>query len=84
MAGKSGSFSSNYLLAKLRPSSGDFISTTDGQGGFRSGIEPALKTERLGPGDTVEGNVVFDKKVEPGTSFVWTDTDWKPLGVWEL
>jgi hypothetical protein len=85
LQGKSGSFSSNYFLAKVKPSSGgDFIRTSEGQGGFRSGIEPSLKTERLGPGDTVEGNVVFDKKIEPGSSFVWTDTDEKPIGVWEL
>jgi hypothetical protein len=84
MEGKSGSFSTNYLFARLRTASGTVVTTTTGKGGFHSMIEPALKAARLGPGDTAEGNVVFDTKIEPGTSLYWADTDDKPLAVWEL
>lgn len=81
--GKSGEVSINSLYAQLKTPDGKMIDSTAGNG-FMNTVEPDLPLKDLGPGETVEGTVVLDTPLVPGSKLLWLDPLDKPLAEWAL
>jgi hypothetical protein len=81
--GKSGTVSINSLYAQLKTPDGKMVDATAGNG-FMNTVEPDLPLKDLGPGQTVEGTVVLDTPLVPGSKLLWLDPLDKPLAEWAL
>jgi hypothetical protein len=81
--GKAGSISTNSLYAQLKTPDGKFVDGMVGNG-FLNTVEPDLPLQDIGPGETVEGTVVLDTPLPPGSKLVWLDPLDKPLAEWAL
>jgi hypothetical protein len=83
IVGKAGKFSTNSLYVRLKTAAGKTVKATDGTAALNA-VEPDLKLQDLGPGETATGNVLIDAPLEPGTKMVWTDALDKELASWDL
>ncbi|MET0134054.1 MAG: hypothetical protein ABW215_10730 [Kibdelosporangium sp.] len=81
--GRSGTISTNSLYAQLKTPTGTMVDATDGNG-FMNTVEPDLALKEIGPGETVEGTVVLDTPLVPGSKLVWLDPLDKVLAEWAL
>jgi hypothetical protein len=80
---KSGTISTNSLYAQLKTPDGKLIDGMTGNA-FMNTVEPDLPLKDIRPGETVEGTVVLDTPLVPGSTMVWLDPLDKPLAEWTL
>jgi hypothetical protein len=80
---KSGTISTNSLYAHLKTPAGTTVDGTAGNA-FLNTVEPDLPLKDIGPGEKVEGTVVLDTPLVPGSKLVWMDPLDKPLAEWAL
>jgi hypothetical protein len=80
---KSGTISTNSLYAQLKTPDGKFIDGLSGNA-FMNTVDPDLPLKEIRPGESVEGHVVLDTPLVPGSTLVWLDPLDKPLAEWTL
>jgi hypothetical protein len=80
---KSGTISTNSLYAQLKTPDGKLIDGMSGNA-FMNTVEPDLPLKDIRPGEIVEGTVVLDTPLPPGSKLVWLDPLDKPLAEWAL
>jgi hypothetical protein len=80
---KSGTISTNSLYAQLKTPDGKLVDGLSGNA-FMNTVEPDLPLKDIRPGETVEGTVVLDTPLPPGSKLVWLDPLDKPLAEWAL
>lgn len=80
---KSGTISTNSLYAQLKTPDGKMIDGMTGNG-FMNTVDPDLPLKEIRPGETVEGTVVLDTPLVPGSTMVWLNPLDKPLAEWAL
>jgi hypothetical protein len=80
---KSGTISTNSLYAQLKTPNGTMVDGMEGNA-FMNTVEPDLPLKEIGAGETVEGNVVLDTPLAPGSKLLWLDPLDKPLAEWAL
>jgi hypothetical protein len=80
---RSGTISTNSLYAQLKTPDGKLIDGMSGNA-FINTVEPDLPLKDIRPGESVEGTVVLDTPLVPGSTLVWLDPLDKPLAEWTL
>jgi hypothetical protein len=80
---RSGTISTNSLYAQLKTPDGKLIDGMSGNA-FINTVAPDLPLKEIRPGESVEGTVVLDTPLVPGSSLVWLDPLDKPLAEWPL
>jgi hypothetical protein len=80
---KSGTISTNSLYAQLKTPEGKLIDGMTGNA-FMNTVDPDLPLKDIGPGESVEGTVVLDTPMPPGSKLVWLNPLDKPLAEWPL
>jgi hypothetical protein len=80
---KSGTISTNSLYAQLKTPDGKMIDGMTGNA-FMNTVDPDLPLKEIRPGEAVEGTVVLDTPLVPGSTMVWLSPLDEQLAEWAL